>query len=91
MEVLATKRIGNETAAKVLKKFVNARQSEEENAELMMSEEVKNQLQQLLDHLEGKTPVVKEEDTTTAEEEEAEAVATMEEPVESSSSDEDSE
>lgn len=53
MEVLRTKELSDAAAAKILKKFVEAK-SEEENTDLMMNEEVQVQLTQVLAHLEGK-------------------------------------
>ncbi|GLD91808.1 hypothetical protein PINS_up000341 [Pythium insidiosum] len=52
MEVLNTKALDERAAAKILKKFVKAKEAEE-NADLMMTEEVKTQLAQVLECLEG--------------------------------------
>uniref|UniRef100_M4B1A8 Uncharacterized protein n=1 Tax=Hyaloperonospora arabidopsidis (strain Emoy2) TaxID=559515 RepID=M4B1A8_HYAAE len=57
MEVLKTAKITEEAAAKILKKFVETKE-DETNADLMMSEEVKFQLLQVLAHLEGKKPLI---------------------------------
>uniref|UniRef100_K3W7H0 Uncharacterized protein n=1 Tax=Globisporangium ultimum (strain ATCC 200006 / CBS 805.95 / DAOM BR144) TaxID=431595 RepID=K3W7H0_GLOUD len=53
MDVLSSKTISEKSAAKILKKFVDAKE-EEENIDLMMNDEVKFQLAQVLEHLEGK-------------------------------------
>ncbi|RLN59940.1 hypothetical protein BBJ29_006386 [Phytophthora kernoviae] len=53
MEVLRTTELSDKAAAKVLKKFVESKEGEE-NTDLMMNEEVKSQLTQVLAHLEGK-------------------------------------
>ncbi|KAE9033453.1 hypothetical protein PR001_g8699 [Phytophthora rubi] len=57
MEVLKTTAISEKKAAKLLKKFV-ASKEEEENADLVINEEVKVQLTQVLAHLEGKKPQI---------------------------------
>ncbi|KAG6610007.1 uncharacterized protein IUM83_00299 [Phytophthora cinnamomi] len=61
MEVLKTTVISEKKAAKLLKKFVDSKE-EEENADLMMNEEVKFQLAQVLAHLEGKKPQIQQQD-----------------------------
>ncbi|KAG7401882.1 hypothetical protein PHYBOEH_009462 [Phytophthora boehmeriae] len=53
MEVLRTTALSDKAAAKILKKFVESKEGEE-NTDLMMNEEVKSQLTQVLAHLEGK-------------------------------------
>ncbi|KAH7478919.1 hypothetical protein PRIC1_009523 [Phytophthora ramorum] len=57
MEVLKTTAISEKKAATLLKKFVESKE-EEENTDLMMNEEVKFQLAQVLAHLEGKKPQI---------------------------------
>ncbi|KAJ0398928.1 hypothetical protein P43SY_005286 [Pythium insidiosum] len=52
MEVLNMKALDERAAAKILKKFVKAKEAEE-NVDLMMTEEVKTQLAQVLECLEG--------------------------------------
>ncbi|KAI9995715.1 hypothetical protein PInf_012783 [Phytophthora infestans] len=60
MEVLKTTAISEKAAAKLLKKFVDSKE-EEENTDLMMNEEVKLQLSQVLAHLEGKKPQIQQQ------------------------------
>ncbi|KAF4047125.1 hypothetical protein GN244_ATG00258 [Phytophthora infestans] len=60
MEVLKTTAISEKAAAKLLKKFVDSKE-EEENTDLMMNEEVKFQLSQVLAHLEGKKPQIQQQ------------------------------
>ncbi|KAL3673766.1 hypothetical protein V7S43_001461 [Phytophthora oleae] len=57
MEVLKTTAISEKAAAKLLKKFVDSKE-EEENTDLLINEEVKFQLAQVLAHLEGKKPQI---------------------------------
>ncbi|ETI40155.1 hypothetical protein, variant [Phytophthora nicotianae CJ01A1] len=57
MEVLKTTAISEKAAAKLLKKFVDSKEGEE-NTDLMMNEEVTFQLTQVLAHLEGKKPQI---------------------------------
>ncbi|CAI5715432.1 unnamed protein product [Hyaloperonospora brassicae] len=57
MEVRQTTKITTGAAAKILKKFVDNNE-EETNTDLMMNEEVKFQLLQVLAHLEGRKPQI---------------------------------
>ncbi|CAH0485661.1 unnamed protein product [Peronospora effusa] len=57
MEVLKTKVITEKAAAKLLKKFVENKEKEK-NTDLMMNEEIKFQLAQVLAYLDGKKPQI---------------------------------
>ncbi|CEG42288.1 uncharacterized protein PHALS_12576 [Plasmopara halstedii] len=57
MEVLKTTAISEKTAAKLIKKFVSDKE-EEESTDLMINDEVKFQLGQVLAYLEGRKPQI---------------------------------
>lgn len=55
MEVLSTTSISDKVAARLIKKFISSKE-EEDNTDLMMNDEVKFQLAQVLAYLEGIKP-----------------------------------
>ncbi|KAI9908705.1 hypothetical protein PsorP6_004466 [Peronosclerospora sorghi] len=58
MKVVRTTAITDKAASKMLKKFVDTKEADS-NTNLMMNEEVKFQLVQVLAHLQGKKPQIR--------------------------------
>ncbi|TYZ62607.1 hypothetical protein PybrP1_002367 [[Pythium] brassicae (nom. inval.)] len=71
MDVLSSKPISDRDAAKLLRKFVAAKENED-NGDLVMTDEVAYQLAQVLEHLEGKKPQAAAAKAQQHDEEEAE-------------------